>query len=440
MTITYFLIICLLAILFLAIAFGGGLARQGRDAGIRQRIYAGIWLMIGISAVMLINRYLYPANKTDVFGNTDYHVLEHQGYRFTDSVKVADARHSARALWDNLSGQGTLIGGEAHKLRLDSFFQPVFLENKGIFSLENPVYPEEIEEGFTLWQGDSLLLALKISPYARGDSMRYEVAFGVQDSFVTSHFKAHLVQGYPLADLLRHTDGWQAHDSLVRLCEGAWLLREQQHHPESHLLFFPSRDLFCLSLFSFNQSRKSEKSTKEAPAKQGRSSIHTIIEIPENARFFTGLGMAKSPVMKVKTAEGKYRLEFDFSRKYRLDHQESNQLFLCSDLRDVSQNVTQGGFLYPVFEEEENSFHVNATLRYAHGTARERLEIAVVDEQMPAKKGPLLVKGGDEFLLQARDERTGLQWIMRLTDLRADNPIGRNHLFGFLGGFLLLVL
>lgn len=428
MTITLFLTICLLAILFLAVAFGGGKPRQARDAAMRQRLYAGIWLVLGLSAVVLVNRYLYPANKAEVFGNSDFHVLAHRGYSFSDSLLLADAAHPENALWDDLAGHARLYSGTPARMELDSFFQPLFLESEGTFALANPVYEADISQGFALWRGDSLLLEMAIAPYPQGDSVQYAVTFGDGKAAVNSRFQSKMSQGYPLADILRRCEGWQAHDSLVQRLEGAWLLRKEQGNAGAPLLFFPSPALARLPGWQLR--------TAGAKGELPGNSPRTQVEIPGNKRFFTGLGMSKSPEMRLVGD----RLEFDYSRKYRLDHQANNQLFLCSDLRDVAQNTMQGGFLFPVFAEENNRFHVNATLRYAHGTAREPLKISVVDQQAVGSAQQFPVNGGDEFLLATRHPSDGVAWVLQLVDLRAENPIGRAHLFGFLASFVLLVL
>lgn len=436
MTIGLFLLLCLAAIVLLGISFHRPEARRKGEK--RLVTYLLIWLCIGGAGIWTINRYTYPADKVNVFGNSDYHVLEHLGYQFRDSLPLADREHPENSLWDGTQGDAVLtVGGSleiSYQVEMDSFFMPFFRREEAHHAdvLQNDCYAGlDASEGFQIHLGDSLLVAIDIEPYDAGDTLRYRVRFEQEKTARLSDFNLPIQYGYPLADLLRYTPGWQGHDSLVGLFEGAWLLRTIQGDGESALTFFPSRALQVLPGLRITAGGKA------VTAKE--SDLRHSFDLQPEQRFFTGLGIRKSPKMYLKPKGKGHRLAFDFPDKYRLAREDDNQLFLCSDLQDVAQNVIQGGFLYPVFQEESNRFHVNATLRYRHGSSRERLVMQVNDHYASSTRPSQRIESGSEFALQVRDRNSNLQWALRLSDLRASNPLGRAHLFGFVIGFILLV-
>ncbi|MEM0998074.1 MAG: hypothetical protein AAGN35_13385 [Bacteroidota bacterium] len=431
MTISLFLLLCLGAILFLVALPGGSVVRPGQ-APQRRRVFVLIWTLLAGAAIWTVNRYIYPADKVNVFGNTDYHVLRHKGFQFRDSLILADRMAPETALWDDLDGYLT-VGQAPFALVMDSFFHPFFLREEGGNRLKNNIYPSlDAREGFELRQGDSLLLALRIAPYESGDSLQYRVRFGPNEPEALSDFNRPIRYGYPIADILRYTPGWQTHDSIVNLLTGAWLLRTEQGESESALALFPSRKLYRMPELYLAAGGKTVIGTT--------GSLAFRIPVAPEQDFFTGLGLSKSPVLHLRDEERGGRLAFDFPEMYRLAHDPENQLFLCSDLRDVAQNVVQGGFLLSQFAEADNHHHINASLRYSHGSARERLRIQVADHYRPGNDRAATIAGGQEFTLQIRDPGKPVEWIMELSDLRSSNALGRWHLIGFIFGFWGLVL
>ena len=73
MTITLFLAICLGCILSLWLLPGHGRRAGNSRYTLREAWFYGAWLLMGMAAFWMVNRYTYPANKDAVFGNSDYH-------------------------------------------------------------------------------------------------------------------------------------------------------------------------------------------------------------------------------------------------------------------------------------------------------------------------------------------------------------------------------
>ena len=68
-------------------------------------------------------------------------MLQHEGFRFQDTLWLARWDSAHLALWDAKPGKALLYTKDSLKLRLEHFFEPVFVEEAGRFTLKNNIYP-----------------------------------------------------------------------------------------------------------------------------------------------------------------------------------------------------------------------------------------------------------------------------------------------------------
>lgn len=419
MTLSIFLLICVLTMLGLWLAmYSKG---QARILGFHPKlfIWSASWLGLGLLAIWLINAYTYPSNPDRFFPNTAYHLLEHDGFTFQDSLPLVNEADPVNTLLDNKEGYLLLNAGKRSLLRYNGFFEPVYAREEGSYLLQNPATGKKIKSGLRLEGPKSFYLNLKIEEDSDADTAAYSFRFEPKGPEIQSKFNSRLHRGYPLIDIVRQTPGWEDYPLLGQWLEGALLLRQGYNEPGSELLYFPSRlqaDSIHLGTMAW----------------QGRS------KLAPNQDFFIGLGLDRGPVMYLEEAGGKHHLRYRFPAKYRLDSKAENDLFICSNFSDVAQNSVQGGYLFPLLREDDNRYHVNAGIKYLTSDARTELQLRVIDHQRPGSEKAQLVKGGEDFKLFTREGKT--QWRFRLMNLREDNPIAPWRMRIFVILFIGLVL
>lgn len=423
MTISLFLLLCLAAMLGLWLS--AYLRGPERIFGFhkRQLILTGAWTGLGLLALWTINSYTYPANSQRFFPNTAYHVLEHQGFSFRDSLVLANSEQAAQALWDQKDGYLALPNTRQLQLRYRNFGEPIYVKGEEGYQLENGSYGQKVGQRMVFGgagekkTGSNFRLVLQIEEEA--DTVAYKVDFGGKEGARRSKFNRKLAKGYPLVDILRGVPGWEKYRPVVQRFEGTLLLRSSYGDPDSELYFFPGT--------------ASPDSIGFDPPRTGG-----VISLASGQRFFTGLGMDQGPKMYFESKGEGTALLYDFPARFRLDDALENDLFVCSNFSDVAQASVQGGFFYPLFREADNLHHINGGLKYEAGSAREALLIRVIDHQKTGNSRARMISGGNVFELYARDGK--FKWRFKLADLRADAPIGAWHLRGFAIGFVLLVL
>ncbi|MEM7035384.1 MAG: hypothetical protein AAF570_00315 [Bacteroidota bacterium] len=431
MTIALFLTVCLGALLSLLALPRHGLRAGNTGYTWREVHVAGVWLVLGLSAVWMINRYTYPASKDTVFGNSDYHLLQHQGFGFVDSLLLVDGKNQEKALWDDKTGRIWLKAEEdAFQLDMNRFFEPVFLRKEGQFVLQNNIYPAEVSDFLEIRKGKTPIFKLRMKP-GQNDTTFYEVAFGKSETYTRSQFYSTLRYGYPLTDILRRTPGWENHAPVVEQFEGCLLVRETQNKTKAPLFFFPTR--------SFHDTLAMHMVTTEASVRPQQGRTEFDLKIAPKQRFYVGLGMDKGRTLYLENDSLGTQLRFDFPIRYRMNDDPVNDLFLCSNMDDVAQNGGDGGYFFSFFAQDDNAHHINANLRYVHGTARENLEMRVIDHFATQGEQMHRLRGGQDFALATKAQDDSVRWLLRLEDLRASNPYSRTLLIAFVLGFIALV-
>jgi|GEM_PF-5115171 len=419
MTLTIFLLLCVLILPGLWL----GMYRrdQSKMLGFPARpfIWSVVWLVLGGAGIWLVNAYTYPSNPDRFFPNTAYHVLEHEGFVFQDTLNLVDDTNPAASLLDGKEGMLTLRGGQKPQLKHRNFYEPIFVREAQGYHLDNAPKSWVIKPDLELKGPQGFYLAMEIQEDLNADTAAYTFQFAPKGEKKRSEFNLLLSRGYPLADIVRRVPGWEAFPDLGRWLEGAKLVRENYGDPTSPLYYFPTR----LQADSIHLGTLDWK---------GRTNLEP------DQDFFLGLGLDRGPVMTLEVQDKKTLLRYRFPPKYHLDSKPENDLFVCSNFSDVAQNAIQGGYFFPLLREEENQFHINAGIKYLTGNAQTELQLQVIDHQRPGSEKAKRIWGGDTFKLFARDGKT--QWQFHLEDLRASSPIGPWHLRGFVFLFVALVL
>lgn len=420
MTITLFLTICLLAMPGLWLL--GYQRRSVKVAGFDSQdlVLTGIWLGLGLLALATINNYTYPGNPDKFFPNTAYHLLEHRGFSFRDSIRLVDEAQPESALWDRKAGKmkATSMGEESFRMEWEGLREPLFIEQEEGFQLANPECGRPIKGSIQLLRGGLGDLALRIEEDYSADTAAYYFEINQKNS--RSAFNLRLGRGYPLVDLFRQTPGAEQHPQMASALEGLLLVRSQHGSADSPLYLFQTNDPDTL-----------EKAAA-GPAPGGSATLRA------GQRFFTGIGLDRSPAYRFQSGGRYSHLDYDFPVRHHLADNPENDLFLCSNFSDVAQNAVQGGYFFPLFNHSDNQFHINGGLKYRASDARSALQARLTDHQAPGADKSGIIAGGMDFELYARDGTT--RWRFRLANLREEHAVSPIALRGYVIGFVLLVL
>lgn len=431
MTIALFLI-------FAALAMGGLFFFRLRKQADFWPIYL-MWGLLAASAITTINAYVYPSDQTKIFGNADYHVIEHLGFAYSDSLQLVNDAAPSKALWDDKKGRVMLRGAEVNQFSLNGFAEPFFTHDADVkrdaYALQNAPLSFPIEEKLVFNIDEKHFLTLRMEDGER-DTVKYFVRFKAEEKERQCRFYSKLKVGYPVVDIIRTARNGGQYVGFLDMLEGSYLLRpEHGRNAElKPLVFFPGPAFPLTDSIVIGNGATFEKANKILRKFE--------ISIPDEQNFQIGIGMQKMPIQKIRTDSAGKRLVYDFPRKDYLRNELQNNLFICSANEDVVENSSEAGYFYPLLTDEENQFHVNGRLLYEAGTARQELMLRYINPLSGAEKGAAItdtILAGEQFRISTHDKTSQLAWIFRLTDLRAESPIQAYHLYGFVLFFILLV-
>lgn len=427
---------------------------QEKSSSLRN-FSASVFLTLGIMGFFLVNHYTFPDRDDRIFDNTDYHVLEHLGFDYRDSISLVNEKDSLHALWDDKKGFVAIKNKnkDSAQLFIRSFMEPFYMQQTkdegSNYALVNNIYDLDISSGFEIREAGTPILIMKISePVKKGTTTAiYELGTN-PDDLSTIEFDKKIFQGYPFTDLLAQGN-FNNLGKLLQLFEGSYLLKGV-HKPTSstpeannRLYFFPGRNFVA-------QQNLSVSTPKQEITNESLNTTFTV-DLPHDRRFYVGLG--KTVTEKMFIHQGKNytnindlqtKLTFDFPQKFRLKSDQKNLLFISSSLDEVVQNSLDGGYYFPLFESNLNKNHCMASIRYNKGSPKASLSFHIndqYDESLPQTNGSLITTPSDTpFFLSSKNKENNLRWIFQVTNLRESNPLTTTKLYGFIILYIFLVL
>ncbi|MDZ4059317.1 MAG: hypothetical protein U1D64_04650, partial [Bacteroidales bacterium] len=226
------------------------------------------FLLLGGAALFTVQNYIFPSK--DVFSNTQYHILEHLGFKFNKKLHLVNSDFNQEAIWDGKSGKLTMeVDSGKVIFKSSNFSEPLFIHDpqKGnYFKLAYCLIDCDVSEGFKLMDGDSLIFDFKIVPIIENGKKRalYLSRFNKDYLYDTSTFKLPINRGYPLIDILLKTPNIRVSDKLRLLVENSILVRdsipilnletslEDKRHNISPLRFFPNPMMYESGMISID--------------------------------------------------------------------------------------------------------------------------------------------------------------------------------------------
>ncbi len=455
------LIKTLTGLMLFAVVFIGLLIAARKYSKSLMTFVLPVFIALGIMGMQVVNHYTFPKD-TQIFSNTDYHVLEHAGFDYQKELHLVNTQDSLHALWDGKKGLVTLRDAEGEKVDIEikEFYEPFYVEKKledqNRYQLVNNLYDLDVSKGFTVSEGDQPVFRFEARDFVKDGKISKTKAvykFGAGTNPTDSiEFDKKIFVGYPFSDLLAQSNLPKL-DALLDLFEGSYLLRgEYSTNTDKSLkgvplYFFPGKNLAEATDISISNS--------EATLTNDSIKRSFSVQLSHNDRFYVGLGKGATEKMLVTLPEGstiddtdKRILKFDFPQKFKLKGDPENLLFISSSLDEVIQNTLDGGYYFPLFESSANKNHCLGSIRYDKGDSKKAILFQINDqynESVPSIEeskdiGIEEVYADQDFLLSTKNKEQQVQWRFRVTNLRASNALSLFKLYGFIITYIVLVI
>jgi hypothetical protein len=392
---------------------------------LNRKVTFGLLFGLTLFAIGTMYHYVFPSES--YFSNTDYHCLEHQGFKFDATLALVNSEERETALWDQPDRKGFLTlkrTQDAFALEANAFTEPIFIETgTNVFKLANPVFGDKADESIEI-QANTFALKINIKPTSDPKTVEYlcEVRFDSATGKQISVFNAPLKQGYSVGDILAKTPNMPNLPIWVtEMLKKTYLVRPVLNRvkPPANL----ANPLQLQPSYELLAANPTIRLNGKEQTKIGISSIKKNIVLNANRKFYVGFGLNQSPVLYVDGREGS-KLLYEFGDKKPLKHltKTDKGLFMTSDSRSVVENDAVAGYYYPMFDLDANIHHFRGSLQYFMGNAKEQLAFRMFDYD---NEHGVIVSDtvvGKTIALQPSNA-DGATWLFKINDLRADNPL-----------------
>lgn len=438
MTISILLIVSIVSIaLLLVIKIFGRNSHINAKKDLVRWIFLGWLCLSGLFSMCTVKRYMYPSEK--IFSNSDYHILEHRGFRVKSPFDLVNGSAMEEALWDTKSGHISLA---ADTIKISNYNEPFYVstkdKRKAYYILANRALDFDASGGFCIEDGDRTLVKLTVEPYGNGkDSCRYVI----NDTY-ESNFKKVIRQGYPLCDILAATPGYVFTEELYQLLQGSLLVREKieieyyRYGTEKRYPKLKGIDLVLVPGYAWYYENS------HITANSKRVDAVSEFKCPAGKFFYSGSGRTKTDVYELKNTESGVELRYALPKMQPFSKDKDN-VFLTSSVASIIDDPGEGGYYYNIFDLEENRYHINADMKYKAGAPTDAFAVEVMDmysANPSEKKGKEIEVSNEnrkEFELSTLSD--DLSWIFAVRNLRETNAVTWNYIFRILFVFILLV-
>ncbi len=448
--------------------------RKLRDKSNLGTIFRGIFYLLfaflAICALWTAKSYIYPkleegkTSKDGMFTNVRYHALAHDGYLLGKQFYMAHGMTSSsygfpnESLWDNKDGIVKLLRTDS-TLAIEQYTEPIYVRKtkekifskKNTYELQNLIIQEDISNGFRLSQNGHLRYELEIEHYkpsllqkltAKDERLKKEQIFYIsklynEDSCIrdTSSFNRIIRQGYPLLEIIAHSPRIDITEEMEKWFADCYIVR-QSIPLNGNVFSYDKKDPAPLRLMpglSFYMQDGIEINEKSYPFDTTFVVRFADYAYGDKMTFFAGIGSHKSEEYRLTYPdEDHMQIEF-LQRDMRQLREMNGRVFITSSIDEVSENGQEGGYLYNKFSNEKNFNHINATIRYKVGSARDSLCFAVLDLNNQLTGERHVYNSDERFLLHSSNKAdNSISWIFEVVNLRETNELQMRHIIWFI--------
>lgn len=428
-------------------------------------VFLLLFAILCIFAVWTAKSYIYPSNKEKMFSNVCYHALAHKGYQVSDQFYLAHGLTTNNigfpyeALWDDKDGILKLDRKDS-TLRIHQFCDPVFVRKKEkkkdryTYRLQNLTIQEDVSNGFELYQDGHLRYVLEVKQHSpnlferlttkderlKEEQILYISKLYKNESLVicdTSSFNSVIKQGYPLLDIIAHSPRIEITEEIEQWFTGCYLVRDgitfdgeimdfDEKNP-SPLRIMPGLHFYLHGNLSINQ-------------KEPKHNFDTtfIVKFKDYAhegslRFFSGVGTHRSEEFILSYPDTTTTLLSFLQKDMRQLREMDGRVFITTSIDEIASTENEGGYYYNKFHHEKNLNHINASIRYKVGSARDSLCFIVMDLNNPLEDDKRVYKCDEPFLLKSTNKTdNSISWVFEVVNLRETNNLQLRHIIYFI--------
>lgn len=409
------------------------------DQPLRKSGFYNWFTGLSIFAMLAILSYVFAPRK--VFTNASHHVIEHLGFSFENQLSLANESDPDKAIWDDKNGDLSVNfdhSSQNFMLITHDFYEPIYVRKGKVYQLSNPITSVPIEKELSIMIGDTLGLSFYIGQKEGLYTIKAhlnEQTFGPYVSTIRQPLRT----GYSLTSFLNNlpSDAPNLSDLILAL-NGSLLLREKDNKQleNNPLLFFPS-----MILAKSNPSIKIDGKDIDL-TQQNNFKIPLTAQTP----FYLGLWNTQTKTYKSVYQHGTCQLLTTFPNKKYLKKSDAEKeiLFLTSSSDEIANNNLVSGFYYPIMNNESNQNHFSANLSYQSGPTIEKMIFKLINldqNDLDNAKKQNTYMAGDTMSIRTRgviSDTVSTQWLFKIKDLKADNPLQFWHLLAL--NILLLMM
>jgi hypothetical protein len=454
----FLLVIMLLLPLLLFLCYNGSSAFSKKPI-----IYFFVIALAMVASYWTFSRYAMSHGKHDYYKNTDYHIIQQDGFNYHKGqvLRLASDIKPDSALLAKQVGELWVDTGLC--LHTQNFALPLYVENKdGDFFVANNM------DGLSMDDGDQLTIMMKNDTLLKIKYLEIEGKDGVVFSnhhidsinFVFSirgkdndTVKVPVVRkGYNLADLLQHGRSTRLDPALMGLFRDCYLLRDHYRLDAKKAKAISAKIYLFVNDRVVNDTCLVFKNGEQVVT----GGYHNLEGVNvENKRFYFGLPTSKTPVYRLTRAGDKVQMRYRLPIMYHFPDDMDNgetQMYLTTDINDIVDHRNDFKCFYQFSEQltEHNVYKATAVLNFIVDSAGKSIDPVFSD--MLSNQGPQPITIGEEFEVKTvsdtlrRNTAGGefgklaqVSYVFKVRDMR-DNEVYRYAKYLYLAMLLLLAI
>ncbi len=424
------------------------------------------WALTMTASVLVTHNYLHPG--TDVYNNSDYHVLSLRGLDVANDLKLISQRDRANSLFDAPSYRGELLlhgTGDHCELTYSMTDQPLYVGDGTRFHLVNREQLPSMRQSLTV-ATDSSQLVVSIRHFEHRESvdsihvyLTYRTTMrGENDTLATnapyercdtSSFKRYITESYNLYDMAR---GGISFDPAV------WQDAEEEH------LLSAIRDVNVVrdDIVKGGTAKRSADipyyvilppelpqdisilCDDQTVVSHGQPVNHispATVSMQKGELFYIGCGEESTRPMACEYDESADRLRLNYhlpimyhfpieghhgSTKRLSRHHIVN---ITTSSEDLVHTEVKQSFFYDLFHLPQNRFHIHGMVSYNIGDSHNIFSPKFIDANIRGQQQlkQERTKNPEKYALVSDN---GSVWHFSVDDLRKTSPVtGKSNLF-----------
>jgi len=470
MTIKFILIVALM-IAFLVIILDIVLKKNLKFRNLQYLFYIISFSVLLFLASITVKNYIYPDEK--IFKNTDYHLIQHLGFEFSDSiVYLVNSKHFKEySIWDDKQGDVKIENkakNDTLNLTIQHFYEPFYVckPKESKFKIVNFLFNSQINNGFKLYENDKLILDLKIAPNPDNENKSiYCIKTSDSSNYSVCNFTKNINEAYPIIDIIKKSD-FEIEPRLESYLEGTYLVRKEmpiEDNSDDHwfekmysiqnsdlslfpgINFYQNTDLILKShtdsvIFSLNNFQENYSESNYSLT----DSIFNI-KIADGYYFYSGVGYSLSDAFYVvKDSLDNFNLKFILPKMFPLKGRDTTvstklNLFITSSYNEVVSNNIDAGYYFKQFGNSENKNNIMAKFNYYVGSSTDSMYFSLMD-MYNSEQVQQNIAADEEFKLNTKNIFGKTKWLFKFKNLRDNNFLDFNAIMYLLKIIVLLII